>query len=118
MIDKSSSKWLEWNYEKKKKKLTETLELTLNLYNAGNSISNIAKKREFKIQTVEYQIIELITLGFISIDNVVVSSKQEKILEVIGPDVPKSLKLIKESLPENFTYFEIKCVLAELNRNP
>ncbi len=118
MIDKSSSKWINWNYEKKKKKLTETLELTFTLFKQNKSIEEIAKEREFKLQTVEYQIIELITLGFIPISELVDETRQKKILEVIDSKIPESLKLIKEKLPENYSYFQIKCVLAELNRNP
>ena len=117
-MKKTKSKWLKWNEEKKKKKLTETLELTYNLFLKGHSIKKIARLREFKIQTVEYQIIELVTMSFLDVDDLVNIRKKEKILSKLDKKSLKSLKVLKEKLPENISYFEIKCVLASLNTQP
>lgn len=117
MTDEKSA-WMKWNHSKKRKKLTDTLEITNNLFFEKLTIPQIAKKRHFKLQTVEYQIIELITLGYIYLGDVVDDELAHQILDTFEHEVPESLIQIKEKLPENITYFQIKCVLASINNQP
>lgn len=107
-----------WNFEKKKKKLTFTLDTTLTLFKNGKTIDEICSIRSFKLQTVEYQIIELITMGFINVEDIVSREKIEKISNLILVENVLSLSLIKDKLKEEFSYFEIKCVIASLNLIP
>lgn len=105
--------WLEWNREAKKKRLTKTLEETLNLFLKKNSIEQISKIRDMKIESVERQIIDLITMSFIDIQDIVEQQKKEAILE----HRDKQLKEINQIVP-NTTWFEIKATLASLNAQP
>ena len=118
MDNKFSQSWLDWNYEKKKKKLTETLELTLKLFKKGDSIELIAKKRNFKLESVQYQIIELIAMSFINISYFLTSDNLREIDDIIEKKRPKNLKELREYLNEKFSFFELKCYLAYLNQIP
>ena len=113
-----TSPWMKWNHTKKFKKLTPTLQTTLKLFFEHLSIKEIAKHRSFKLQTVEYQIVELITLGFIYLADIIEDELSHQILETFEEDVPDSLTNIKNKLPSKITYFQIKCVLASINSQP
>jgi len=112
------SAWMKWNQTKKQKRLTLTLKETKKLFFQNFSIKEIAKLRKLKLQTIEYQIIELITLGYIFLGDLVEDEIAHQILETFEEDVPESLKEIKNQLPEEINYFQIKCVLASINNQP
>ncbi len=112
------SAWMKWNQTKKQKKLTETLEITKNLFFEHLTIPEIAKKRHFKEQSVEFHIIELITLGYIYLGDLVDDELAHKILDTFDEHPPESLIEIKNKLPKEITYFQIKCVLASINNQP
>ena len=116
--DNNSIKWNNWNSLAKNKKLTETLELTYTLFKSGKTFEEILNLRNFKQDTLERQFIELITKGIIDARDIVDENKFEKIKNIIEIDKPKSLSEIKNKLPSNFTWFEIKCTLAYFNSFP
>ena len=109
---------MKWNHTKKFKNLTPTLQTTLKLFFEHLTVEEIAKHRHFKLQTVEYQIIELITLGFIYLGDLIDDELSHKILETFDEEVPDSLRKIKNKLPNEISYFQIKCVLASINNQP
>jgi len=102
----------------KDEKLTSTLRYTLELYKKNKCLEEIAKIRGLTSEQIERHIIILITKSFIDVNDFVEKSKIEKILNNLNNENIVSLKKIKESLSEDITYFEIKCVLADLNRRP
>ena len=104
--------WLEWNSETKKKPLTQTLQETLLLFQNHYTIEQIAKKRKYKEETIQRQLIELITLSYINVDDIT-NKPKEPILK--NKHLP--LKEIKQKNP-NYTYFEIKAILASYNAQP
>jgi len=114
----SKSSWATWNLKAKEKKLTDTLRLTLTYFQKGLTIQQIAKKRKLKQDTIERQIIELITKGFLYIGNVLGEEKTIKILNFIKEENIHSLKKIYEDLDQEFTYFQIKATIAYLNIEP
>lgn len=118
MVDINNSSWIQWVKEFKKKKLTETLEVTLNLFKEGLDINHIAKRREYKEPTVEKQIIELIAKGFIHIEDVLSKEKIDHISKVLDDENISSLTMLKEILGEDYSYFEIKSYLASLAQVP
>jgi len=115
--DKRTIGWINWNSDLKKKKVSETLEITLNLFLAKKTINEIANIRKFKIESVERQIIELITKSKINVDDVIGKKKREMIFSNINYDNITKLSEIKANLGENANWFEIKCVLAHINSN-
>lgn len=113
--DKRTIGWINWNKEFKQKKLTQTLEITYNLFQKGKSINEIMKIRGHKQDSIERQIIELITLSLINVDTVIGEKKRKIIFKNITKDNIGMLSKIKEKLQDEATWFEIKCVLAHIN---
>ncbi len=109
--------WINWNKNFKNKKLTTTLQITYDLFQEGKKISEIMKIRQFKQDSVERQIIELITLGLIDVDKVIGIEKRKLIFNNITKKNITILSEIKLGLPENISWFEIKCVIAHINSN-
>ncbi len=118
VIDPSKSGWIAWAKGFKKKKLTETLSLTLKLFKEGKSIKQIAKTRKYEVESIERQIVELITKSFIAVEDVIEKDRIKKILEVGEKVGIESLTKMKEALPKDYSWFEIKCVLAHLTAKP
>ncbi|USN44345.1 MAG: helix-turn-helix domain-containing protein [Candidatus Woesearchaeota archaeon] len=114
-----NSGWITWSQETfKKKRLSETLELTLKLFLQGKSLQEIGEARNFEQGTVEKHILDLITKSFIRASDVIGEEKLEKILSIITNKNLKSLMLIKAQLSEEENYFDIKCTLAHLSAMP
>ena len=117
-INTKDSGWISWTKDFKKKKLTETLELTYKMLKQGKSIEQIAKEREFKKESIERHVIELITKSIISVEDVISKNKIDLILNSCEKIGVESLSKLKEDLDEKIEYYEIKCVLAYLSSKP
>jgi ATP-dependent DNA helicase RecQ len=91
-----------------------THELTYNLFKQGFSINEIAIKRGFTIQTIETHLFKYISKGVIDIKFFVSEPKVRVIEDELISKGLTSIKLVKEKLGENFTYNEIKAVIAFL----
>ena len=113
--DKRTIGWINWNKEFKQKELTETLKITYDLFKKGNSIQEIMKLRGHKQDSIERQIIELITLSRINVDDVIGIEKRKLIFKNITKENCEKLSEIKEKLQNDASWFEIKCVLAHIN---
>ena len=115
MVDeKKYESWYEWNLKFRNRNLTQTQAITLEMLNDNKSIEDISRLRRFKKETVEKQIIELITMGKIDVSFVISDEKLEYMkLNILD----KYLKLssMREKLGENYSYFEIKCFIASLD---
>lgn len=110
----SEKGWSSWNQKLKEKKLTSTVKETLDLFLKGKTILEICSLRKLKQDTIERQIIELITKSFIQIEDVI--SNHLEILESIEK-IGTKLSDIKENVP-SASWFEIKCTIASLNAKP
>lgn len=87
--------------------------MTLQLYQQGLSVEEIAQRRGFTISTIYTHLCELIeTNQPIDINDFVVPAKQELIIQAIQTKRADSLKSLKEALGESFSYEEIKLVRA------
>jgi ATP-dependent DNA helicase RecQ len=96
---------------------TTTQMKTLQLYQQGLTIPEIAKERGFAVSTIITHISELIELNqSIDIDKFVLSKKKEVIIKTIKEMGDQSLKSLKEKLGDNYSYDEIKLVKAWYQR--
>lgn len=87
--------------------------MTLQLYQQGLDITEIAEMRGFSVNTIYNHLCELIELQQpVEIDKFVVPLKQDLIIKAIQKLGADSLKTLKESLGEDFSYEEIKLVRA------
>lgn len=90
-----------------------TKDITLNLYLEGNSIKEISKIRNLKIATIEDHIATLIGNGKLDINDFVSREHQIAISRVIDSfESSYNLSDIKSKLPEDYSYLEIKTVIA------
>jgi len=117
-LNTNKSSWMKWNNDAKKRKLTPSFETTYKLFLKGNDVKQIAKIREVKEETIQIQTIDLIAKALINIDDVVNKDRQEYINSKITNKNISSLKEIKEQVGDDYSYFEIKCILAHLNLEP
>ncbi len=95
---------------------TETRQQTLELYEKGLSVANIARERSLAIATIEGHLAFYVSTGRLPLDRLVDPSKQELIRERIAQIGSQSLKELKDRLPEEISYGDIKCVLAASDR--
>lgn len=116
----SSGKIKKW----KKSQIIDTYWLTLELFQKGLSLQEIAKEREMSLLTIEWHILKLYEDGDLKkedIINLINADNLKQIRKVIDSDFSDGvdkLKPIKEKLEElgfsHISYFEIKvCILFE-----
>ena len=83
------------------------------LFQMGNSVQEIAQKRKLSPNTILDHLAEQITCGKdLDISKLVSLEKQESIHKVIATVGVEKLSPIKQALPDDFTYDEIKLVAA------
>lgn len=101
---------------KKEKPLTvgDTEKVTLELFKKGKSVPEIAYERKLAFSTIFEHMRRLLANSYISSSEFVEQDKINKILEA-RCKLKKyfMLREIKEILPDDITYDEIKCVLAD-----
>lgn len=95
---------------------SNTKEQTFQLYKQGLKPSEIAKQRGMTVATIEGHLVPYITSGDIDINDLVSVEKQKLISEALKDfDYKLGMKPIKEKLPDEVSYSEIRYVL-EANR--
>lgn len=93
--------------------LPSTQLLTLQYYQDGLNAEEIARKRSLKVSTIYEHLAKLLEAGYeIDINQLVSKNKQEYICLVIKKVGDRSLKTLKENLGDNYSYEEIKLVVA------
>src|SRR5699024_1570709 len=83
-------------------------------FQSGSSIKDIATRRELTEQTIENHLFKAFEQGHPLFWDIFISLEQEKaVLEAREKIEEQKLSLIKELLPEEFTYLVIKAVLVK-----
>jgi len=95
-----------------KRGTTGTQQTSLELYRQGNSIDEIASIRQLAVTTVETHLSSFVRTGELNIREFVTEEKQELIEQAITKYGTLSLKLLKDNLPANTSYAEIRMVVA------
>jgi len=92
----------------------DTENITLELFKKGKSVPEIAYGRNLAFSTIFEHMRRLVANGYVSSSEFVEDDKINKILEAVGK-LKKHFMLreIKEILPDDITYDEIKCVLDD-----
>jgi ATP-dependent DNA helicase RecQ len=97
--------------------LSPTHLMTLQYYQDGLSVEEIARKRDLTVSTIVEHLARSIEAGYpIEIDDLVSVAKQRAIFLVIERLGAGSLKILKDDLGDNYSYDEIKLVLAWRNK--
>jgi hypothetical protein len=92
----------------------ETRQATLDLFQSGLSLSQIADRRGLSYQTIEKHLAFFVARCELKIDRVVPDEKRPIIEKKIADLRTRSLKELKTALGEQYSYADIKMVLAHL----
>lgn len=88
--------------------------ITLNMYNEGKSLKEIAKERGLSLSTVGEHIIRCKLEGFeVNLEAFIPKKFESEILKAIEEIGAEKLRPIKEALPEEVDYMAIKAVLCK-----
>ncbi len=98
--------------EKSAEEKTDTKIVSYNLFKAGKSVEEIAKERNFSVNTIEGHLAWFAGNGDIDINKIISAEKQLLIQDTIRKFGSEKFKILKENLPENITYGDIKMVIA------
>ncbi len=103
--------------EKPKKEKVDTKALTFKMFRDGKTLKEIAAERSLTVGTVENHLAHFVEQGELEIGEVV-SSQHQKIIRGIVKSFNKaySLSEVKNLLPNDYTYTEIKLVIADMKR--
>ena len=89
---------------------------TFELFSEGKNIEEISRERNLAISTIYSHLYHLIVNNYLSSSDVVSEEKIKQIIEVYRQfRIKPKLKELKEKLPENISYDEIRCAVADLN---
>lgn len=99
----------------KKEMNSDTKTTSLTLFQAGNSIESIARKRGLSTTTIENHLCFYITEGTLLITDIVKPEKLAIISQTIQSKGSSPLSMLKESLGGTYSYYEIKAVIAHKN---
>ena len=96
----------------------DTRDVSYKLYKEGKSITEIADIRKLNTQTVEGHLVDCAKLGFeINFYDFISKEHEELIIKKYMELGTDKLKPIKESLPPEITYTEIKFALCKMDVN-
>jgi ATP-dependent DNA helicase RecQ len=100
---------------KRNEKGQSTYEISLEMFREGFSVEEIARLRGMTRSTIEIHLVRFIQSGEITVEDFVPENKIESIKDAIEKfrDIG-ALSPIKEFLGENYTYGEIRAVLATM----
>src|SRR5665647_3935105 len=98
--------------EKSKEIQPDSKLISFNLFKEGKSVAEIAKERNFAISTIEGHLAWFVGNGEIDINEIVPLRKQLLIKEAVKIHGSQSLKTLLENLPGDFSYNEIRLVMA------
>lgn len=103
--------------DKPKKEKVDTRALTFKMFRDGKTLKEIAAERSLTVGTVENHLAHFVEKGELEIGEVV-SSQHQKIIRGIVKTFNKaySLSEVKNLLPDDYTYAEIKLVIADMKR--
>lgn len=93
----------------------ESKKITLSLFNEGKSIDSIAKERNLSRTTIEGHLSDFILTGELSVSKFIGNTELSYLVKKLT-DIPShtTLSEIKENLPDQYSYFDIKLVLNHL----
>jgi uncharacterized protein YpbB len=92
-----------------------SLQETLTLFLQGNSVMQIAEKRNLAFSTIEGHIAMLVKTGEVDIHKVVSEPKLSEIISAIGDLPASSLGVIKAKLGDDYSFGEIRAVMNHLD---
>lgn len=88
--------------------------ITLEMYKNGKSLQDISRERDMSIITIQEHILRCAKEGLeIGLEDFIPHGQEALILNAVGKLGAEKLKPLKESLPEEISYFTIKAVICK-----
>ena len=117
-VERTAKKTAKKKEEKPKKEKIDTKEITYKMFCEGKSIADIAKERSVTKGTIENHLAHFVETGELKVDEVV-SPQHQKIIRGIIRSFDKAYALsdVKNLLPNDYTYAEIKLVIADTKKH-
>ncbi|SIS37070.1 helix-turn-helix domain-containing protein [Salimicrobium flavidum] len=101
----------------KKETLTSSSRKSVHLYDKVNSIEEVARIRNLKTSTIEDHLVEAVLVNNDrSIHSFISPAGIIEIEEVVHRTNTKRLKVIREYLDDKYSYFQIRIVLAKIQK--
>lgn len=102
---------------KPKREKGQSQRTSFNMYREGRSIKEIAEERGMAVTTIESHIAGFVKTGELGIEGLVSTEHQNMIRGVVRSfESSYTFSDIKAQLPDDYTYFEIKLVLSDMER--
>lgn len=95
-----------------RERATETKRISYDMYLSGKALDEIAAERGLAVTTIETHLAYYISTGELKLESFVSHQKEQLIRAAIEKYGRLSLKLLKDNLPENMSYGEIRFVAA------
>ena len=105
----------DYSLPKPKQKGGASAIVSFEMYKSGMSIENIATERGLVVGTVTQHLMPYIATGELSVHDLISEERLSAILAVITPENQHSRSLIKEVLPEDYSYNEIAVGLSHFH---
>ncbi|MGO4878707.1 helix-turn-helix domain-containing protein [Pedobacter psychrotolerans] len=100
--------------KKKKEPKIDTKLVSFELYEQGKSLGEIAKERGFSIGTIEGHLAYYVSTRQLDVSKLVKPNKIKNITDAVESQKTKSMATIREFLGKDYSFGEIKMVLASL----
>lgn len=97
-------------------KLTDTKQQSYEMYRAGKTLEAIAAERNISLSTVESHLSYFVSSGELKIEELVSANKQKLIEEAVSQYGDAVLRTLKDNLPEEISFGEIRLVIAALEK--
>ncbi|NQU63258.1 MAG: helix-turn-helix domain-containing protein, partial [SAR324 cluster bacterium] len=101
----------------KQNTVSNTRNISFNLFEQGLTIKEIGKQRGLVPSTIESHLSTFVESGQLNIDRLIPKEKQAAIARQLDLETTNSLSKVKEQLGDGFSYGEIRFVLAD-RHNP
>lgn len=92
------------------------MHITYELYKQNTSPETIAQIRGLSLITIESHLCYFIGIGELEVDEFVSKPVQQQVQKAVEAHGAASLKLLKENLPDEITYGNIRMVLASAGK--
>lgn len=93
-----------------------TQAISFQLFRNGKSIEEIAKERNMAVTTIEGHLSAFIADGLVDVNKFVSPEYQKQIIDAAETHGWESLKILKEHLPEQISYGQIRMIKASLKK--
>ena len=103
--------------EKPVQNVRSTRAITLDLFNSGKNVQEIASERGLAVSTIEGHLAYWLARGEISLKGLVDEERLQRIKEELDREPDSSLGRVKKALGDEYSYGEIKMVLAHLKHS-